>query len=64
MQYIIYAIAFSISKPFRKPIYSNILLCVLLVLSLAYSVYLIIDADVYSAWFIDVKIISFTLFIL
>lgn len=49
MQYLTTAVAFSISKPFRKPIYSNYLLCVFMILSFAYSIYIIVDPDYYSA---------------
>jgi len=48
-QYLITAIAFSISKPFRKPIYSNYLLCAFMVVALAYSIYIIIDPDWWTA---------------
>lgn len=49
MQYLITAIAFSISKPFRKPIYTNYILCVFMILAMAYSVYIIVDPDKFSA---------------
>ncbi len=48
MQYLITAIAFSISKPFRKPIYSNYILCVFIILTFAYSTYIIVDPDSFS----------------
>jgi hypothetical protein len=56
MQYLITAVAFSISKPFRKPIYSNYLLCIFMVLAFAYSIYIIVDPDEYSRDLIGVNI--------
>ncbi len=54
MQYLTTAVAFSISKPFRKPIYTNYLLCAFTIFSLAYSVYIIVDPDSYSMAFLTV----------
>lgn len=54
MQYLITALAFSISKPFRKPIYTNYLLCVFLILCISFSLYLIVDPDRYSRKIVDV----------
>jgi hypothetical protein len=56
MQYLTTAVAFSISKPFRKPIYSNYLLCVFMILAFAYSIYIIVDPDYYSADLLGVKV--------
>lgn len=55
MQYLITAIAFSISKPFRKPIYTNSILCIFLFLSVGYSTYIIIDPDKFSIKLMDVN---------
>ena len=48
MQYLITAFAFSISKPFRKPIYTNLLLTLFMVFAFAYSVYIIVIPDPWS----------------
>jgi cation-transporting ATPase 13A3/4/5 len=47
-QYIITAVAFSISRPFKKPIYSNFILTGYLILSIAYSYYIIIRPDIWN----------------
>jgi hypothetical protein len=49
MQYLTTAVAFSISKPFRKAIYTNFLLIGFMALSLGYSVYIIVFPDDWSA---------------
>ncbi len=54
MQYLTTAVAFSISKPFRKPIYTNYLLCAFTIFSLAYSVYIIVEPDSYSMEYLTV----------
>jgi hypothetical protein len=60
MQFLTTAVAFSISKPFRKPIYSNYLLCVFMVLALAFSLYIIVDPDDYSLNMMDVISFNFS----
>jgi hypothetical protein len=62
MQLLICAITFSISKPFRKPIYSNYLLCIYMIIALAYSTYIIVDPDKWSAKLISVKLLFFNIF--
>ena len=57
MQFLTTAVAFSISKPFRKPIYSNYLLCVFMILAFAYSIYIIADPDTFSANLLGVNYI-------
>jgi len=47
-QYIVTAMVFSISRPFKKPIYSNFLLTGFLILIIAYQVYVTIRPDKYS----------------
>ncbi len=42
------AITFSTSKPFRRAIYTNYLLCTLIVLEMAYILYLILGPDAWS----------------
>jgi hypothetical protein len=54
MQYLITALAFSISKPFRKPIYTNYLLCFFLLICISYSFYITLQPDKYSRKFLDV----------
>lgn len=54
-QYIISALVFSISKPFRKPIYSNFPLCFFVLLCIGYSIYIIIKPDEYSKSFLDLE---------
>ena len=56
MQYLTTAVAFSISKPFRKPIYTNYLLCIFTIFALAYSIYVIVEPDWYSMHFLSVYI--------
>jgi len=48
-QYIITAICFSISRPFKKPIYSNFVLTGFLIVVIAYSYYIIIRPDWWNA---------------
>jgi len=48
-QYIITAICFSISRPFKKPLYSNFILTGFLILVIAYSYYIIIKPDWWNA---------------
>jgi len=50
-QFIITAFAFSISRPFKKPIYSNFILTGFLIVCIAYSYYIIIRPD---SWTISV----------
>ena len=45
MQYLITAFAFSVSKPFRKPLYTNVLLTLFMIIAFAYSVYIIVIPD-------------------
>jgi hypothetical protein len=62
MQYIITALAFSISKPFRKAIYTNYLLCLFLLICISYSVYSTIQPDEFTRKFLDVFILFFLLY--
>ena len=48
MQYLITAIAFTISKPFKKDFYTNFLLTGFVVFAFIYSIYIIIMPDKYS----------------
>ena len=48
-QYLTLALAFSVSKPFRKPIYTNIPLMIYLVLIYFYSIWITINCDDWSA---------------
>ena len=45
MQYLITVFAFSVSKPFRKPLYTNVLLTLFMIIAFAYSVYIIVIPD-------------------
>lgn len=54
-QYIVTAVAFSISRPFKKPIYSNFILTGYLLLSIAYSYYIIIHPDPFNFKLLDVS---------
>lgn len=58
MQYLITAFAFSISKPFRKPIYTNLWLTLFMIFAFAYSVYIIVIPDKYSREILD--LVDFT----
>jgi hypothetical protein len=49
IQYLFTAVAFSMGKPFRKSIRTNYLLCGFMLFSLAYSMYLILGPDSWSA---------------
>ena len=49
IQYLITAFAFSISKPFRKPIYTNVLLTLFMVFAFGYSVYIILRQDAFAS---------------
>ena len=49
MQYIICCLCFSISKPFRKPVWTNPLYFVSVTLMAAYGIYLIFHLDDWSA---------------
>ena len=53
VQYLISAIAFSISYPFKKGIFSNYYLILWLVIGFSYSSYLIISPDQYSKYLLD-----------
>ena len=48
-QYLTLALAFSVSKPFRKPIYTNLPLMIYLVLIYFYSIWITINCDDWSA---------------
>ena len=48
-QYLIMAIAFSVSKPFRQRIYKNWLLMIYLILAFFYSIWITINCDDWSA---------------
>ena len=63
IQYLITAFAFSISKPFRKPIYTNILLTLFMIFAFGYSVYIILRQDAFSSKYltlVDLDKISYT----
>lgn len=49
VQYLITAVAFSIGRPFKKPIYTNLSLSLYLMLAISYSYYLILAPDDYSS---------------
>ena len=48
-QYLTLALAFSVSKPFRRPIYTNLPLMIYLVLIYFYSIWITINCDDWSA---------------
>ena len=56
-QYILTAVAFSISRPFKKPIYTNFILTGYLIVSIAYSYYIIIDPDSFNFNLLGVSIV-------
>ena len=60
MQYIITGIAFSISKPFKKEIQSNYLLCGFLAFSVLFTYYMILANNPILANIFTVTILSFT----
>ena len=62
VQYLISAIAFSISYPFKKGIFSNYFLVLWLFISFSYSSYLIISPDSYSRNLLDLVTIPNYLF--
>ena len=47
-QYIIMALAFSVSKPFRQSLYKNLLLMIYLLIILSYSIWITINCDDWS----------------
>ena len=53
MQYLVSAISFSISYPFKKSILTNHLLCICLIIAFVYSAYLIINPDSFSMALLD-----------
>ena len=55
VQYLITAVAFSIGRPFKKPIYTNLSLSLFLIITFAYSYYLILSPDENSSDFFSVK---------
>ena len=44
-QYLLTAVAFSMSKPFRKPIYTNPLLTIFIMLTITLSLYIVVNND-------------------
>ena len=48
MQYLISAVSFTISKPFKKDFYTNLFLTLFIVFAFVYSVYIIIIPDKFS----------------
>lgn len=53
MQYFIATIIFSISRPYRKPIYSNFYFMVYFTLILGYFTKIILFPDLFSTWLFD-----------
>lgn len=53
MQYITCCLCFSISKPFRRPIYTNPLFLISVIIMTTYQIYLILFLDSYSEWLFD-----------
>ena len=47
-QYLVTAIAFSISKPFRSPIYTNVFLMIFMLIAFGYSTYIVLFPDKWS----------------
>jgi hypothetical protein len=53
------AIAFSTSKPFRRAIYTNFILCIFIIAESAYVIYLIVGPDPWSISSFFVKNLNF-----
>ena len=53
MQYLISCWCFSISKPFRKPVYTNPLFFVSFLLMFGYQAYLMVYLDDFNQWLMD-----------
>ena len=58
MQYVATVVAFSIGKPFRKPMYTNLLFTLNVIIIAVINYYIMLTPDSFTADFMNVKMIS------
>lgn len=55
IQYIVLAIVYSVSKPYKEPIYNNFILTGYIILLIGFSYYIVIEPDRYTSEFLTVN---------